>query len=198
MVGMIAAVGVWASENTYALGLLAIGMMLIAELTYSVAFLESLIIKTITSLYTLTEMVIQGTITWVQAEINMAAETIIRVKEKDSAEEIEKVKKKRPNDTIIYRLGRGTYKNLTPRPIKDLGGLSYQLTMPMEFPFTFTTKGLINETVSLHAEIDGPDHVSVYPTVISTMPAWIATRDTADVSPHPYSVILRNLSIRVG
>ena len=45
MVGMIAAVGVWASENTYALGLLAIGMMLIAELTYSVAFHESLIIK---------------------------------------------------------------------------------------------------------------------------------------------------------
>ena len=38
MVGMIAAVGVWVSENTYALGLLAIGMMLIAELTYSVAF----------------------------------------------------------------------------------------------------------------------------------------------------------------
>ena len=66
-------------------------------------------------------MVIQGTITWVQAGINMAAETIIRVKEKDAAEEIEKVKKKRPNDTIIYQLGSRTYKNLTPRQIKDVG-----------------------------------------------------------------------------
>ena len=99
--------------------------------------------------------------------------------------------------TIIYRLGSGTYTNLTPRP-QDTTGLSYSLTPPpLGTSFTVTTIEAINATGVLRAIKDGPNHVSVVPVNISEMPSWIDPRPTAESSPHPYTQILRNISVRL-
>ena len=53
-------------------------------------------------------------------------------------------------------------------------------------------------TAEAAAKIDGVDHVSVYPTYMFTMQQWIDSRSDAENNPHPYSVLLRSISVRVG
>lgn len=185
----------WVFENQYNACILALGMTLISELVYIFATHESLILTSLSELYNLIEQCVSGVVDWCSANISIAADKIIQVEQKDVANEIEELKKRFPNCTIIYRIGIGTYTNLTPRE-KDTQGLSYQLSMPIG-KYTFTAIELINETSVLRASVDGPDHVSVYPVFMCTMKQWIASREDAENNPHPYSVILQKISIKV-
>lgn len=79
---------------------------------------------------------------------------------------------------------------MTPRP-KDIGGLSFSLTPPASGKYIVTTMEAVNATGVLKAVKDGPNHVSVMPTIPSTMSGWIASRPNAQTSPHPYTVTLK-------
>jgi len=101
------------------------------------------------------------------------------------------------NATIIYRTGTGSFMNLTPRP-RDVGGLSYQFSVPAQGPFTVTSIEALNATGVLRAIVDGKDHISVMPIPPSLMPGWIESRVDADNNPHALTRVVRALSIRVG
>ena len=58
-----------------------------------------------------------------------------------------------------------------------------------------TTKQLVDMTGTLTAVGNG--HVLIRP-VAGDMAAWIATKNTADVAPHPYSVALKQIVIRIA
>ena len=103
---------------------------------------------------------------------------------------------KNDSPTVIYRLGSGNATNLTPRQ-KDIGGLSYQLTMPTSGAFTMTTIEAINATGMLIAKKDASNHVSVLPDDITKMQEWIDSRPTALTDPHLYTIMLQSLSIIV-
>lgn len=132
---------------------------------------------------------------WCTININIAAESIVRVLKNEAAKAIEELRKRK--GTIIFRTGSGSYKNLTPRVI-DTKGLSYQLTIPLNCKFAFTAMELVNESRVLCAKKDGSDHVSVIPRVMFTLQQWIDTRDTSETKPHAYTILLRSISIRVG
>ena len=143
------------------------------------------------------EEALDGILSWGMIGAATAAETIARVKSEEFSKAIENLKKKIPRVTIIYRKGSGTNKNLTPRPA-DVDGLSYQLVVPFELPFSFTAMELVNKTGVLCAINDHGNHVCVRPTVMSTMASWINSRDNAENAPHEYTVLLRSISVRVG
>lgn len=49
----------------------------------------------------------------------------------------------------------------------------------------------VNATGVLRAVKDWSNHVSVMPTIPTTMSGWIASRPNAQTSPHPYTVVLK-------
>lgn len=98
--------------------------------------------------------------------------------------------------TKIYRYGSYTYTNFSPRP-QDITGLSFSLTPPTSGSYSVTTIDAVYKTGVLVDIIDGPNHVSVRPKKMSTMSSWISSRTNANTSPHPYSIILRSISIRI-
>lgn len=106
---------------------------------------------------------------------------------------IKKFKDKK--QTVIYRLGSGTYTNLTPRP-QDKTGLSYMTSNPGK-GYTATTMQAINATGDLVAIKDGGNHVSVKPVNMKKMQEWINSRGNAEKKPHLYTKILRSLSVKV-
>ncbi|GAA5018200.1 hypothetical protein GCM10023206_31550 [Acinetobacter puyangensis] len=99
-----------------------------------------------------------------------------------------------PEDRFIFRSGSGTNMNLTPREV-DVGGLSYSLAPPSQ-NYTFTTLSTVNSTGILKAVVDNPRHVSVFPVNQATMKGWIATRGNAEKSPHPYTLLLKSISLK--
>lgn len=119
---------------------------------------------------------------------------------KDRAKEEEKEKSaaisisQEPTDIVIYRKGSGNPTNLTPRE-QDIGGLSYQLTLP-QAPYSMTTIGVVNSTQVLHAEIDGTNHVSVYPVRPGEIQTWISTRPKAKENPYYLTTLLASISVK--
>ena len=101
-----------------------------------------------------------------------------------------------PNPTFIYRSGSGNATNLTPR-VQDTTGLSYGLTPPFSGEFTVTSVELVNSTGILCAIKDGFNHVSVVPANFSSMSEWIDSRAKALTNPHPYTLLLQSISIKV-
>jgi hypothetical protein len=84
----------------------------------------------------------------------------------------------------VYRSASGTYQSLTPRP-RDTEGLS-----------TFDTPDRMRGKIkiidaqklrSLEAVTDGGGHVSIRPKDMGEMEGWIASRDTANENPHPFT-----------
>lgn len=179
----------------YDINCITIARKLIATLLASVAVYESKVLSNL--IVDICNSISKG-LNWGLVNITFATEAIIRILANEFEDAIEDLKRKIPDCTIIYRKGSGSYKNLTPRPDKDTEGLSYQLVPPLDFPFTFTAKELVDSTGILQATKDGPNHVSVYPRNMITMQQWMNSRDTADVNPHKYSVLLRSISVRVG
>ena len=59
-----------------------------------------------------------------------------------------------------------------------------------------TTIEAVNKTQVLTAVQDGPNHVSVFPVDESQMEGWIASRKNAETNPHPYTVLLQEISIK--
>ena len=109
---------------------------------------------------------------------------------------VEEKTQEKNKTTPIYRFGNGNGKNLTPRPEKDDSGLSYTLVKPVVGSYTETSIEVVNSTGILTAVQDGDIHVSVYPTDMSTMPEWQASRENANTNPHAYTKILQGISIR--
>ncbi len=116
----------------------------------------------------------------------------------------EKVKEQQEKGTKIYRSASGTYMSLTPRPGIDDDfrsakcGLSFYLKPPTDGKkYVVTTIEAVNATGVLMAVQNGPNHVSVVPTVCTPniLKEWSATRPTADINPHPYTRILRAICL---
>ena len=101
------------------------------------------------------------------------------------------------NLTPIYRLGSGNSTNLTPRTPQDITGLSYTTMKPMTGPYTATTMEAVNSSGLLVAVRDKGYHVSVFPVDMSTMPSWQASREHANEYPHPYTLYLQSISVKV-
>jgi len=97
------------------------------------------------------------------------------------------------DDTLIYRWGSHTNTNLTPKE-KDTDGLSFSLLPPQNEKAVATTIGAINSTGVLVAVQDGPLHVSVRPTNRLELFDWIISRPGAEVSPHPYTILLKEIT----
>ena len=178
-------------ESNYNKGIVALGMALIAEVTSVVATQRSLFFSGIKEVYELVDGVITGGLSWTSISI------LLRDDEIDKAKDDTDYKKKQKPPTFIYRKGTGTNTNLTPRKV-DIEGLSYQLTMPIGEKYTFTSLETVNSTGVLRAIIDGANHVSVYPTVRATMAAWINSRENAETNPHPYTMLLKSISLKGG
>jgi len=106
----------------------------------------------------------------------------------------------RPQQTLIYRKGNYTNKNFTPRPGKDIDGLSFSLTVP-EGNYIVTTMEMVNETIVLEAINDRPGHVSVRPRNPLELQEWAATRIMLDTNPvsfnHPYTILLKSITLPV-
>lgn len=116
----------------------------------------------------------------------------------NAADEEDNYDKNHPEQTMIYRWGSNTYTNLTPREI-DTTGLSFSTVKPPPGKrFVATTMELINKTNVLIAIKDGPTHVSVKPLLPHTMKAWIASRVTAEINPHPYTILLKKMVVSGG
>ena len=101
------------------------------------------------------------------------------------------------NLTPIYRLGSGNGTNLTPRTPQDITGLSYTTMKPTTGPYTATTMEAVNSSGLLVAVRDRGYHVSVFPVDMSTMPSWQASREHANEYPHPYTLYLQSISVKV-
>lgn len=99
-------------------------------------------------------------------------------------------------DRFIFRGGNGNNTNFTPRPV-DTGGLSYYLAPPAKGDYTFTTLSAVNSTKVLTAVVDAANHASVFPTNRATMPEWINSRPNALQAPHPYTLLMKGISIRM-
>lgn len=82
--------------------------------------------------------------------------------------------------------------NLTPRE-GDTDGLSFSLTPPLTGKYVVTTIEAVNMTGVLTAVNDRPNHVSVRPTNFSAMPSWIASKQNANIAPHPLTITLRSI-----
>lgn len=110
---------------------------------------------------------------------------------------MEELRKRRPNDTIIFRWGSHTYYNLTPDydDYRENTGLSFTIEVPHK-KCVLTTLELVNETAELRAIVDHAPHCRIDP-VLGDMADWADTKETADTDPHPYSVILYRLTIEV-
>lgn len=106
-----------------------------------------------------------------------------------------KKKTNKKKDTIIYRYGSSTNKNMTPRA-KDTNGLSYSTIPPADGRYTATTVEAVNNTKILKAvkDIKNPNHYLIVPTKFSNLLFWQSTREIADESPHPYTVLLKSIS----
>ena len=108
------------------------------------------------------------------------------------SDSLARTKIKDPKSRTIYRKGSGNGTNLTPR-IVDVNGLSYQLSVPVVRPYTFTTMEAVNATGILLALKDGPDHVSIVPLNRAKMQEWINSRPNALSSPHPFTQVSQTL-----
>ena len=95
--------------------------------------------------------------------------------------------------TYIYRSATGTAKSLTLRK-KDTNGLSFSTVQPSGKYFR-TTVEAVNATGVLFTSVDpkNPTHILINPVDLSTMQEWIDSRETADVSPHYYTLLLKSL-----
>jgi hypothetical protein len=80
--------------------------------------------------------------------------------------------------------------------ILDLQVGDINLTPPVSGSYTTTTIGAINSTGVLTAVIDGPNHVSVRAVNPIDMYGWIESRPTAETAPHPYTTLLRSISVK--
>ncbi|OUY08299.1 hypothetical protein CAP51_01365 [Acinetobacter populi] len=67
--------------------------------------------------------------------------------------------------------------------------------MPPPQNYTFITLLAVNSTGVLKAVVDGKNHASVFPANRATMPNWINSRSTAIENPHPYTLILKSISL---
>lgn len=99
------------------------------------------------------------------------------------------------DETYIYRSATGTAKSLTPRKNKDENGLSFFTTQPTSGKYFRTTIEAVNSTGVLVAIPDplNPSHILISPVIPTTMEDWINSRDTANESPHPYTILLMSL-----
>jgi len=118
--------------------------------------------------------------------------TSSRESTKSKSVAIDITKDKREKPITIYRYGSSSNTNLTPRP-KDTGGLSFSLMPPTSGKYVATTMQAVNATGILKAVKDGPNHVSIMPTIPSTMSSWIQSRPNAQISPHPYTIVLKSI-----
>ena len=125
---------------------------------------------------------------------DITAKAELKAKEEEEVKSI--VGDEMDNLTLIYRTGSGNGTNLTPRE-QDINGLSYSLTPPIGKAYTVTSIEQVNSTGVLKATIDGFNHVSVYPTNISELPIWIASRPNAKENPYYLTTILASISIKV-
>jgi hypothetical protein len=133
--------------------------------------------------------------------------TITIVRPIDISVELKKKYNGNRPDKIVYRLGNGSNKNLTPRDVqvdgiaKDIDGLSY-----MDKPPAINTDGytaidcnVVNATLELLC-IQDPKNKSHY-LIRAINPVknleWIDSRADADKNPHRYTKIIKNLSVRV-
>ncbi|MDT0487244.1 hypothetical protein [Streptomyces doebereineriae] len=93
----------------------------------------------------------------------------------------------------VYRGASGTYQSMTPRP-DDAEGLS-----SWDKPNRIRGKVQIIDTQKLGDDLeavpDGGGHVSVRPKDMSEMEGWIASRATANDSPHPFTEVLKDAII---
>lgn len=93
----------------------------------------------------------------------------------------------------VYRGASGTYQSMTPRAI-DTEGLS-----SWDKPNRIQGKVQIIDTQKLGDDLeavpDGGGHVSIRPKDMSEMEGWIASRATANDSPHPFTEVLKDAII---
>ncbi|UYZ37906.1 hypothetical protein OD350_09630 [Clostridium beijerinckii] len=99
--------------------------------------------------------------------------------------------------TIIYRMASGTNQSLTPRPGKDATGLSFNTVRPVSGNYVYTTMEEVNSTGVLVAIKDGATHVSIVPVDMSRMPEWMDSRASAETNPHPFTLLLKSITIKV-
>jgi len=115
---------------------------------------------------------------------------------KSSTDSQSKTKSRQDDEeTYIYRRASGTPKSLTPRP-KDTNGLSFSTVQPTSGKYFRTTVEAVNSSGFLVAIVDplNPSHILINPIDIGTMESWIDSRETADVKPHPYTLLLMELA----
>ncbi len=191
----------WVAESQYNKAVVAIGLILLSELIYYSSTHESLILKVTKLLCELEIKVLTDLVTWNGINEEIAVETVNYFTESDKESVREKIRRKIPNGTLIFRSGSGNNNNLTPRMEKDMekDGLSYQLTIPFS-DFTVTTREMVNSTGVLEARINGVNHCSVYPRFFKDqqIEEWRKSRNRPDfnTNPHPYTKILRSISLR--
>ena len=101
--------------------------------------------------------------------------------------------------TVIFRSGSGNATNMTLRPLPrdPSGALSFYLVPPAEGRFTMTTMEAVNATGVFTAVRDGVNHVSVRPTDPTAIQGWRDSHPTALASPHPLTLIMMGITIRV-
>lgn len=105
--------------------------------------------------------------------------------------------------TLIYRYGRYTNTNLTPRSIDSDSGLSFATRPPADLskPFMVTTVEAINHTGTLKAINDHPGHYAVtpveFPADRASMDDWVASREDAEKNPHPFTTTLKSIVIPI-
>jgi len=96
--------------------------------------------------------------------------------------------------TPIFRGGSGNATNFTPRSHEN--ALSFFRVMPPG-NFSMTTLEAVNATGVFRGVIDGSNHVSVFVVDQTLLSGWQASRPTALENPHPLTILLQSISIRV-
>jgi len=106
--------------------------------------------------------------------------------------------KRAQGQTVIYRTGSGNATNMTLRPLPEdpSGALSFYLK-PLQGRFSITTKEIVNATGVFRAVRDGVNHVSVFPLDPTQTQGWRDSRDTALINPHPLTLVMMSITIRV-
>lgn len=148
-------------------------------------------------------VIIQGL---TQLAIFLTMITITVVKSKDVVIELKKKQRHDP-EQVIYREGSGSAINLTPRSYlshgkpKDADGLSYTDIQPIGINYTATTCEAVNATKVLRCYKD-PNPKSLNHWLVQAVDPkkhaeWMASRDNAEKSPHPYTKILQTISVKV-
>lgn len=74
----------------------------------------------------------------------------------------------------------------------DIDGLSFTSLVPSR-KCVLTTVELMAETGALNALNDHGEHYGVLP-IAGDIEEWIETKETAEINPHPYSVMLKNIA----